>query len=170
MRIVDGANSILGRAAAWLFVATGAMLTWEVSARYILNAPTVWAAELSQLAMAAAVFFALGDLQRRRRHITVRLLRDKLNPRWQRSADVAALLAVAAFAAVVVVYGAQIAWRSFSAESTSGTILNLPKWWGEVSLPFGFFLLFAQSLAELPRAARGDEAPPPAPELETREQ
>ena len=169
MRIIDGVSAALGRASAWLFVATGAMLTWEVSARYLFNAPTVWAAELSQLAMAAGVFFALGDLQRRRRHITVHLLRDRLGPSARKIADGAALAAVAAFSAAVVFHGVKIPWNSFSSGSTSGTILNLPKWWGETAMPIGFFLLFIQSLAELIRAALGGEARPGADGEERRE-
>ena len=155
MRIIDRVGAALGRASEWLFVATGAMLTWEVSARYVFNAPTVWAAELSQLAMAAGVFFALGDLQRRRRHISVHLLREKLSPRGRSIADAFALLVVAAFSAAVVFYGAKIAWGSFSSGSTSGTILNLPKWWGEAAMPVGFFLLLVQTLAELIRVVPG---------------
>ena len=162
MRIIDGVGAALGRLSAWLFVATGAMLTWEVSARYLFNAPTIWAAELSQLAMAAGVFFALGDLQRRRRHIAVHLLLDRLNPSARKIADGAALAFVAAFSAAVVFHGAKIAWDSFSSGSTSGTMMNLPKWWGEAALPVGFFFLLIQSLAGLIRAARGDEPRPAA--------
>lgn len=159
-RVADCVSAALGRLAGWLFAATGAMLAWEVSARYLFNAPTIWAAELSQLAMAAAVFLALADLLRRRRHITVELLRERLSPRARKAADIAALVFVAGFSAVIVGYGAQIAWRSFAAQSSSGTMLDLPKWWSEAALPAGFLLLLVQSLAELARLARGDKPPP----------
>lgn len=155
MRAVDRVNIFLGRVAAWLFVATGAMLAWEVSARYLFNAPTIWAAELSQLAMAAAVFFASGDMLRSRGHIAVEILRERLGARASRIASAVSSLVVAVFAAVVLFYGAEIAVRSFSAGSTSGTLLNLPKWWGEAALPAGFFFLLMQSMVEFIRAVAG---------------
>ena len=37
--------------AAWLFALAGAMLSYEVVARYFFLSPTKWAAELSQLCL-----------------------------------------------------------------------------------------------------------------------
>ena len=60
MRLISLISSWLARLAAWLFVATGAMLTFEVVARYVFSAPTIWAAEVSQLFMMIGVFIALS--------------------------------------------------------------------------------------------------------------
>lgn len=167
LRLTDNINAALGHVAAWLFVATGAMLCWEVAGRYVFNAPTIWAAELSQLAMIAAVFLALGELQRRREHIAVSLLRDRLRPGARQVADFIALAFTAAFSAVIVFYGGSIAWDSYRADSTTGTILNLPRWWSESALPIGFLLLLAQSLVGMLRlvakaGAAPDNTPPAA--------
>ena len=42
------ARALAGLSALLLF-AIGAMLTYEVTARYFFNAPTIWAEELSRL-------------------------------------------------------------------------------------------------------------------------
>ena len=173
LRLTDKINAALGAIATWLFVATGAMLCWEVTGRYVFNAPTIWAAELSQLAMIAAVFFSLGELQRRREHINVSLLRDRLPPAARRVADFIALGLVAAFSAVIVFYGGAIALDSYRAGSSTGTILNLPRWWAESALPVGFSLLLLQSVVGMVRvfadtdADTADADTPPAPTNKT---
>ena len=63
-RLVDRIADFLGQLAAWLFFATGAMITYEVLARYLFNAPTIWAAELSQLFLLWGTFIAMGTLLR----------------------------------------------------------------------------------------------------------
>ena len=56
---------------AVLMAATGAMLTYEVIARYFFIKPTIWAAELSQLCLVWGCLLAMAPLLTLRRHITV---------------------------------------------------------------------------------------------------
>ena len=45
---------------ACLLAATGAMLTYEVIARYFFIKPTIWAAELSQMCLIWGCLLAMG--------------------------------------------------------------------------------------------------------------
>ena len=49
MRLISWIETATAWIAAVLLAGTGVMLTYEVVARYFFNAPTIWAAELSQL-------------------------------------------------------------------------------------------------------------------------
>ena len=149
----------LTRALAWvsalLFTAAGGMLTWEVVARYYFTAPTIWAAELSQLALIWGSLIAMAWALGARRHISVDAVVRLLPTGIRRWTEVLAMLAVAAFAAVTAWYGWAIFWDSWERGRTTGSMLDLPSWVAELPVPFGFALLFVQALIEAGRAAAG---------------
>ncbi len=149
---------VLGLAwiAAALFVASGVMLTWEVIGRNA-GAPTTWAAELSQMCLIWGTLLGMPWALAARRHIAVEAVMTLLPARARHALDALAMLAVAAFSALVTWKGWEIAWDSFERGRTAGTILDPPMWVIEVSVPFGFAMLFVQALIEAARSASGTE-------------
>lgn len=156
MGLIDRLSDRLGWAAAWLFFVTGVFLTYEVAARYLFNAPTTWAAELSQLLLIWGVFLALARTLHRRENIAIDFLYDRLPNAGRRALDVFTLVVVAAFSAAVAWYGGDIALDSYLRGRSTGTMLNIPNWWSEFSVPVGFGMLLVQSLIELRRVLRGE--------------
>jgi len=146
-----------------MFVLAGAMLTYEVVARYFFTAPTIWAAELSQLCLIWGTLIAMPWCLRERRHIQITAVTALLSPGARRLAGAAAMVAVAVFSVVVLWKGFEIFWDSFERGRTTGSLLNLPIWIAELSVPFGFTLLFAQSLVETWRAMKDDKPDEGAP-------
>jgi len=57
MRFLDRLTLKLGRLLAWGFVVIVALMTYEVVARYVFNAPTIWAHEIAGFFAAAAFIF-----------------------------------------------------------------------------------------------------------------
>jgi len=150
----------LARVAAVLFVLSGAMLTYEVVARYFFTAPTIWAAELSQLCLIWGTLIAMPWALAARRHIAIDAVARLLPPRAQRVCEIAAMLAVAGFAGVTAVYGWWIFADSFGRGRTTGSMLDLPAWLAELAVPVGAALLLVQALIEIARLLAG-HAPPP---------
>lgn len=150
---------VLTKTLAWvaaaLFVAGGFMLTYEVVARYFFSAPTIWAAELSQLALIWGSLLAMAWLLGARRHIAVDALVDLLSPEQRRFTETFAMLCVAAFSALVTWKGWDIFFDSFERGRTTGSMLDLPTWVTELAVPAGFALLFLQALFEAWRALTG---------------
>lgn len=142
--------------AALLFLVAGGMLTYEVAARYLFVAPTIWAAELSQLCLIWGTLIAMPWLLAANRHIAVDVLTDRLGETGRRLCQGLAMAAIAAFSAVVAWKGAGIFHDSFERGRTTGSMLDLPTWVSELAVPVGFALLFLQALIELGRALRGD--------------
>lgn len=142
--------------AAVLFTAAGAMLTYEVLARYFFVRPTIWAAELSQLCLIYGALIASPWCLRERRHIRITAVIGSLRPGPRAAADVLSMAAVAAFSAIVFWHGWAIFHDSFTRGRTTGTMLDMPMWIVEAAVPFGFALLLAQALIEALRAARGE--------------
>ena len=134
---------------ACLLAATGAMLTYEVIARYFFIKPTIWAAELSQLCLIWGCLLAMGWVLSQRHHITVNAVTNLLPAFVQKFCVAVSLMAVIAFSAIVMIWGWDIFHDSWVRGRTTGSLLDLPSWVAELSVPVGFALLLAQSLAEL---------------------
>ncbi|MDE4099300.1 TRAP transporter small permease [Phaeobacter gallaeciensis] len=145
----------LALVAAVLFVLAGVMLTYEVMARYFFVRPTIWAAELSQFCLIWGSLIAAPWCLRERRHIRITAVISGLPSGPRIGADVFAMAVVAVFSAVVLVYGYEIFHDSFMRGRTTGTMLDMPMWYVELSLPFGFAVLLVQSVIEVWRAAQG---------------
>ncbi len=135
--------------ASGLLAFTGAMLTYEVVARYFFIRPTIWAAELSQLSLIWGCMLAMAYLLHIRRHITVDAITNKLSPRIKRLCAWISLGLVAAFSALVTFWGWVIFTDSFERGRTTGSLLNLPTWIAELAIPVGFFLLTLQAIIEI---------------------
>ena len=160
LKAIDRLNDWLGLIAAWLFVATGAMLTYEVLARYLFNAPTTWAAELSQLLLIWGTFLGAARALQRREHIRITVLQPFM-PAWlKRGLEIFSILFIGVFAAVVLWYGSEIAWDSLTRGRSTGTMLNLPNWWSETVIPLSMLLLALQCGSELVKALRRSTGAP----------
>ena len=156
--------SKLVRGLAWLaaffFVAAGVMLTYEVVARYFFTKPTIWAAELSQLCLIWGSLIAMAWALGERRHIAVDAVVSRLSPAVRRWTDAAAMLVIAWLSAMVVWKGGDIFLDSFERGRTTGSMLDLPSWVAELSVPLGFAVLFVQAVVEAVRAATGNNTEP----------
>ena len=166
MRWIDGLSRGLGLISAWLFFAAGLILTYEVLARYLFDAPTTWAAEVAQLFLIWGCFAAMAWLLHRRQHIAIAVLQPRLGRLGRRAAYGFSLCFIAAISLLAVWYGARIALDSFLVGRSTGTMLNIPNWWSEATIPLAFLVLLVQCLAEGLRLLRGehdeegdDEAP-----------
>ena len=155
MAAISRLNLIFAWLAAILFTAAGAMLTWEVAARYFFVRPTIWAAELSQLCLIWGTLLAMPWALEKRRHIAVDALVARLPQRMRTILDGIVMLLTAAFSAMVLWKGTEIFWDSFERGRGSGTMLGLPAWVPELAVPVGFALLLVQALAEAARSFGG---------------
>lgn len=149
MKLINSLSRLACIAGAFLMAATAVMLTYEVVARYFFIKPTIWAAELSQLCLIWGCLLAMAHLLASHRHITVNAVTSLL-PRAAQVACVAiALLVIIVFSAIVTIWGYDIFHDSFVRGRTTGSLLNMPVWIAEASVPFGFGLLTLQGVVEL---------------------
>ena len=157
--LYDRLTATAAWAAAWLFFLCGVVLCYEVTARYLFVAPTKWAEELARLFLVWGTFLAAAHLLRRRQHIRISIVTDRLPETPRRAAALVSLLAIAVLSAVCVWYGGEIAFDSFERGRTTGSLMNLPTVWTEASVPLGFALLGLQALIEAGRLLAGQPEP-----------
>lgn len=151
---VDRCSELLGISSAWMYFLIGLMIGYEVLARYLFNAPTIWAQELSTLLFLWATFLGISRALKRDQHIRISALESFMSERTCFCLRLVTLVFIALLCLLVVFYGSSIFWDSFVRGRSTGTMLNIPNWWTEIVIPVGFGILFLQSLVEMARQIR----------------
>ena len=134
--------------AAWLFVLSGIMLSYEVMMRYFFISPTKWAAELSQLCLIYGTLLAMPWMLQNRRHIQINAVTERLGKKIQHLLSLLTLFILMIFSSYVTIYGWLIFYDSYERGRTTGSLLDLPSWIAELSVPVFFFILLIQAIIE----------------------
>lgn len=125
-RPVDRVAVFIGRTTMMLVVLLTTVMLYEVILRYVFEAPTLWANELS-LWLAGFVFLTAGlYAMQQRSHIRIVLLYDVV-PRWiQHVFDVISTICIVLFAAMLTYGGYGEAFDKFYRWETFGTAFDPP--------------------------------------------
>lgn len=151
---IDKLSGAVGFGTAWLVVPLIFATVYEVTARYVFNAPTIWAFEIGYMAMGAHFLLGAAFALRERAHIRIDVAYSHFPPRAK------ALVDVLGYALLFIPLGAWLSYRlglytfdAYRSGETSGQSA-----WDPVIWPFrltflgGFVLLTLQALAELIRS------------------
>ncbi|MBE9640593.1 TRAP transporter small permease [Salipiger mangrovisoli] len=126
VRTTDGVNALGALLCHALLAVIVAVTTLQVLLRYAFNSPTKWSDELSMFCLVWFGMIAVAIGVRRHWHIAITYLRDKAPARIARALDIFALLALLAFALVLVLNALQLsALTGRAALPASG----IPKSW-----------------------------------------
>ncbi|QEW22022.1 2,3-diketo-L-gulonate TRAP transporter small permease protein YiaM [Marinibacterium anthonyi] len=122
----DRVSVFIGRVTMMLIVVLTSVMIYEVVLRYVFEAPTLWANELS-LWLAGFVFLCAGlYAMQQRSHIRIFLLYDML-PRWtQRTCDVITTILIVLFAFALIYGGYGEALSKLHRWETFGTAFDPP--------------------------------------------
>ena len=111
---------------------------YEVVARYIFNAPTLWANALVAYLLCIAIFLAAPNLTRVNEHVTINLLRDALPPGVRAVFGQVLRLVACAMCFFAAWFCAVETLNQYT--GGIGTILEweVPKWMISIFIPYGF--------------------------------
>jgi TRAP-type C4-dicarboxylate transport system permease small subunit len=150
-------------AAALVLAAIALSFCYEVTARYLFSAPTSWANAFVSYFLCAAIFLAIPELTRRRAHVAINLLVDRVSPAMAH--QLARLIRLAGASACLLA-----TW--ISAEATLDQIrlgvdtisaYPIPKWCVSIFIPYGMLssgLYFLRDLiGDEPTGAQAGVAP-----------
>lgn len=116
----------LATAPAWLFAIVVVATVYEVVARYLFNAPTTWANELSLWVCAIGYIYAGIYAMGQDRHLRITTVYDVVPPKVRKIFDVVQYVVILAFCATLAVYGFSEAWDSLTGWERYGTAFNAP--------------------------------------------
>lgn len=154
VRWIDRLSDLSGFLIAWLVFPLILATCYEVFARYVLDAPTIWSFELSYMAMGAHFIIGAAYTLRSHAHIRIDILYIGFSDRTRALVDVIGYM---------VLFLPVVAWVSFGlweywVEAFESGELSGQSAWNPVIWPFrlcffiGFALLWLQGLAGLFKA------------------
>jgi TRAP-type mannitol/chloroaromatic compound transport system permease small subunit len=151
IRIIDAFSEWSGQAVAWMIVPLFLSLTYEGIARYLFNAPTLWAYDVSYMLYGALFMLGAHYTLMRGAHIRTDMLWDKFSPRTKGRIDATAYIFFF-FPAMFLLFYASIdeAWHSFRMGELSEQTAWRPYLWPfKAVVPLTALLLMIQGVSEL---------------------
>ena len=125
-RSCEAASLLVSRVAMWLSALIVAVMMVEVVSRYVFDAPTLWANELS-LWMAGFLYLLAGIYaMRERAHIRVTVVYNSLPRKAQIVLDGLGALVVVVFAVALIVGSWKVAWAALLRWETLSTAWEPP--------------------------------------------
>lgn len=88
LRIIDAISDYTGRAVHYLCAILVVVLTYEVTMRYVFNAPTMWAHQFSMILTGALIAMGWAYVHRYREHVRVDVIYTRFSPRKKAFIDV----------------------------------------------------------------------------------
>lgn len=123
------------------------ILLYEITARYVFSAPTIWATEFTQLMFGAYVMLSGGYLLANKGHVNVDLFYNRLSPRLQALTHILTSFLFFAFISVLLMEGWIMASNSIDMLETSSSAWNPPVWPLKLTIPLGAGLILLQGIA-----------------------
>ena len=153
--VIDTLSEWSGRIFAWLIIPLVASLTYEVLARYVFAAPTIWAYDLSYMLYGAHFMLGAGYTLLKGGHIRTDIFYQNWSPRTQGRID--ALLYLLLFFPGMIFFfwmGAQEGVHSLLIGEKSDASPWRPILWPlKLCIPVAAILLLIQGIAELIRSS-----------------
>lgn len=161
VRTIERLSHVVGIVAAWLIVPLIAAMVYEVFARYVFNAPTIWAYEIAYLMTGASFLLGMAYALSRDAHIRIDVMSTVLSERTKAVIDLVCYigLLIPFCAWLTYTLWARALAAITSGEKTGQSAWNPPLWPFRTVFFIAFALLLLQIVAEIVKAARRLSAP-----------
>lgn len=130
---------------------------YEVLARSIFKAPTVWSLEISQYLMFIAICLVPAYTLEKGGHIKVDFVVNHLSLGKKRMANLLSSFLSIIFFAALLWKSSQMAWSAFQFGETSMSLLAIPLFPIYIFLPLGTFFLLWQGVVHFVDRLRMEE-------------
>jgi TRAP-type mannitol/chloroaromatic compound transport system permease small subunit len=150
---VDRVSTLVGQAFSWLIVVLTFLITWEVFARYALNAPNPWAFDLMIMLYGAAFMMAGAYTLAKNGHVRGDVLYSFFPPRLQAGLDLLLYIVFFVPGVVALVWaGTTYAAESLAIREHSTLTANGPPLYPfKMVIPLSGILLLLQGCVEIVR-------------------
>jgi TRAP-type mannitol/chloroaromatic compound transport system permease small subunit len=147
LRGIDRLSENSGKITSYLLYPGIFVLTWEVTARYIFDAPTIWAHGVSERLFAIYYIISGAYLLRYKVHINMDLFYSRQTPRTRAILDLFGDMLLFVICAVLLWQGALFAWESLRQLEPDATIFRAPVYPVKIMMPLAGLLLFIQGIS-----------------------
>ena len=150
MHVIDSISEWTGRLIAWLIIPLVGGLSYEVFARYLFDAPTIWAYDTTYMLYGSHFMLGAGYTLLKKGHIRTDIFYNKFSPRLQGTID-ATLYLLFFFPGIIYFLwaGAAEAIHSWSLlERSDASPWRPPLYPFKTVIPVAAFLLLIQGVSE----------------------
>lgn len=140
MKVKDFFNQIELYLGAVISGAMFIVLFLQVVSRYVFNAAFSWSEELALILFVWSIYLGATAAIRRRQHLRLEIVLDKLNPRMRLVFDLIGNLVFALFCCVIM-FGVMPIVQRLMNSGVSTAVLSIPKWINYAMLPAMFALM-----------------------------
>jgi TRAP-type mannitol/chloroaromatic compound transport system permease small subunit len=153
LHAVDGVSTWLGKAAAWLIIGLMLLVCAEVFKRYIMNMPTAWIFDASNMFYGTLFMLAGAYTLAQNAHVRGDFLYSSMRPRTQASLDIVLYVVFFLPGIAALIYAgydyASLSWRI--AEHSNVTADGPPVYHFKTVIPIAGILVMLQGVAEIVR-------------------
>ena len=147
IRTMDWVSDRLGLMLSVLLPTMVLILTYEVVARYFFKNPTVWAYDMAIFMFGYTGLLCGAHVLRRKEHISVDLVYERLSPRKRAILDSITSLLFFFFIVLVIIYSSKTAFFALKMGQKTATEWAPPVSHFKFMIPVGGFLLLLQGFA-----------------------
>jgi len=153
LKFADTLSELCGKTFAWAIIFLVGGLVYEVVARHLFAAPTIWAWDVSYMLYGVHFMMGVAFVLYTKGHVRMDLIYKRFPPRWQAVSDLCLyLLLFFPVVAVLLVKGIDFAWLSWTLrERAIWSAWRVPIYPFKTVLPVATFLLMLQGIAEFIR-------------------
>jgi TRAP-type mannitol/chloroaromatic compound transport system permease small subunit len=153
LHTVDGISTWVGKAAAWLIIGLMTLVCVEVFKRYIMNMPTAWIFDASNMFYGSVFMLAGAYTLAQNAHVRGDFLYSSMRPRTQASLDLVLYIVFFLPGIAALIYAgydyAALSWRI--GEHSTVTANGPPIYHFKAVIPIAGALVMLQGLAEILR-------------------
>lgn len=162
IRVIERLTGSVGVFAALLIVPLILATSYEVFARYLFGAPTIWAYEVGYMLTGSHFLLAMAFALREGQHIRIDIFSGHFSPRTRAMIDLAGYTVLLPLTVWLTFALARHLRTGYENSERSGqSALNMPVWPFRVVFVVAFVLLALQVVAEMVKLVRRlREAPP----------
>jgi TRAP-type mannitol/chloroaromatic compound transport system permease small subunit len=153
LHAVDGVSTWIGKAAAWLIIGLMLLVCAEVFKRYIMNMPTAWIFDASNMFYGTLFMLAGAYTLAQNAHVRGDFLYSSMRPRTQATLDIVLYVVFFLPGIAALIYAgydyAALSWRI--AEHSNVTADGPPVYHFKTVIPVAGSLVMLQGVAEIVR-------------------
>ncbi|HKL01518.1 MAG TPA: TRAP transporter small permease subunit [Desulfotignum sp.] len=153
LAVIDGISEWSGKIASFLIVFMTAILLYEVAMRFVFNAPTYWAHELTLHLFGFLAVLSGAYVLRHDQHVRIDIIYNFFPPRGKAILDAITYVIFFLYVGVLVWHGTAIALWSIKLQQTvSPSPWGSPLWPTKAVIPVAALFLFLQGIAQFIRS------------------
>jgi len=147
VRAIGSINAFFGNLVGWVSLAMVLVVVYEVVARYVFSAPTIWSMEINQYLFCVISMLAGGFCLLRDGHVRVDIIYPKFSPKARAWVDMVTFPLGIALCGILICLGGSEFWKVLTTGGKSDTVLAFPMWPVWLMMPLGGLLMALQILA-----------------------